>query len=50
VNVRIQSDSGKPVALDDTTPHGKVFQEIAGALAAQISVANFQGGQEISIE
>ncbi len=50
VNVREQSDSGKPVALDDATPYGKVFQEIAGALAAQISVANFQGGQEISIE
>ena len=50
VNVRVQSDSGKPVALDDATPYGKVFQEIASALAAQISVANFQGGQEISIE
>ena len=50
VNVRIQSDSGKPVALDDTTPCGKAFQEIAGALAAQISVANFQGGPEIRIE
>jgi ATP-binding protein involved in chromosome partitioning len=50
VKVRIQSDSGKPVALDEATPHGMAFQEIAGALAAQISVANFQGGQEISIE
>jgi len=50
VNVRIQSDGGKPVALDDTTPCGKAFQEIAGALAAQISVANYQVGPEITIE
>lgn len=50
VNVRIQSDSGKPVALDETTPHGKAFREIAGALAAQISIANFQAPQVIDFE
>jgi ATP-binding protein involved in chromosome partitioning len=50
INVRIQSDHGRPVALDDSTPYGKAFQEVAGALAAQISIANFQAGQEISIE
>jgi ATP-binding protein involved in chromosome partitioning len=50
MNVRVQSDSGKPVALDDTTPYGKAFQDIAAALAAQISVTNFQGEQDISIE
>jgi ATP-binding protein involved in chromosome partitioning len=48
--VRIQSDSGRPVALDETTPYGRAFQEIAGALAAQVSIANFQSGQDISIE
>ncbi|MGA2630997.1 MAG: Mrp/NBP35 family ATP-binding protein [Terriglobia bacterium] len=50
VNVRIHSDNGKPVALDDTTPYGKAFQEIAGALAAQISIAGYKVDQGISIE
>ena len=48
--IRIQSDGGKPVALDETTPYGKTFQEVAGALAARISIANLQVGQEIRIE
>ncbi len=48
--IRIQSDSGKPVALDETTAYGKAFQEIAGALVEQISIANAQMAQEISIE
>jgi ATP-binding protein involved in chromosome partitioning len=48
--IRIQSDSGKPVALDESTPYGKAFQEVAAALAAQISIANFQAGEEIRIE
>jgi ATP-binding protein involved in chromosome partitioning len=48
--IRIQSDSGKPVALDSTTPYGRAFQEVAAALAAQVSIANFEVGQEISIE
>jgi ATP-binding protein involved in chromosome partitioning len=48
--IRIQSDSGKPVALDESTPYGKAFREVAAALAAQISITNFQVGQEISIE
>ena len=50
VNVRIHSDSGKPVALDDTTPYGKAFQEIAGAVAAQISIAGYKVEEGISIE
>lgn len=50
LNIRIHSDSGKPVALDETTPYGKAFQEVAAALAAQISIANFQVPEEISIE
>jgi ATP-binding protein involved in chromosome partitioning len=40
--VRAESDGGRPVALDATTPYGKAFHEVAGALAAQISIANFQ--------
>src|SRR5207249_5546378 len=39
VAIRVQSDSGKPVALDETTPHGRAFQEAAAALAAQIRIA-----------
>ncbi len=48
--IRVQSDSGKPVALDSTTSYGRAFQEAAAALAAQVSIANFEVGQEISIE
>ncbi len=48
--IRIQSDSGKPVALDGTTAYGKAFREVAGALTEQIRVANSQVAQEISIE
>jgi ATP-binding protein involved in chromosome partitioning len=48
--IRIQSDGGKPVALDETTAYGKAFQEVAGALAAQISIVNAQGAQGVSIE
>jgi len=50
VNVRIQSDGGRPVALDETTLYGKAFQEVAAALAAQISIANSQVDRDISIE
>jgi len=46
--IRIQSDNGKPVALDDSTIYGKAFREVAEAIAARISVANYQG--DISIE
>jgi len=48
--IRVQSDSGKPVALDSTTVYGRAFQEAAATLAAQVSIANFEVGQEISIE
>ena len=48
--IRVQSDSGKPVALDSTTVYGRAFQEAAAALTAQVSIANFEVGQEISIE
>jgi ATP-binding protein involved in chromosome partitioning len=46
--IRIQSDAGKPVALDETTMYGKAFHEVARALATQISNASV--AQEISIE
>ncbi len=50
VAIRVASDAGKPVALDETTPYGRAFQEAAAALAAQVSIVNFEVGQEISIE
>ena len=48
--IRVQSDSGKPVAMDETTPYGKAFREVAGALAAQISKVNSQGPAHIRVE
>jgi ATP-binding protein involved in chromosome partitioning len=48
--IRVQSDGGKPVALDPTTSYGKAFQDIAEALAAQISIANLQAPQGIKLE
>ncbi len=48
--IRTQSDSGKPVALDEKTAHGKAFQEVAGALAAQVSIANFQVPQIVNLQ
>ncbi len=39
--IRVQSDEGRPVALDsEDSPAARVFHEIAGRLAAQISIAN----------
>jgi len=49
-SIRVQSDSGKPVALDDSTVYGKAFREVAGALAAQISSANYRLAEDIQIE
>jgi ATP-binding protein involved in chromosome partitioning len=48
--IRMQSDDGRPVALDDSTVYGKAFKEAAGALAAQISKANYHGAGDIKIE
>jgi ATP-binding protein involved in chromosome partitioning len=45
--IRAQSDAGKPVALDEKAVNGKAFQEVAAALAEQVSVASQQA---ISIE
>jgi ATP-binding protein involved in chromosome partitioning len=50
LSIREQSDSGKPVALDGDTAYGKAFQEVAGALAAQIVAGDFAKAEDISIE
>jgi ATP-binding protein involved in chromosome partitioning len=49
INIRVKSDAGQPVALDESTAYGKAFHEIARALAEQVSAVKAQG-QEISIE
>jgi ATP-binding protein involved in chromosome partitioning len=45
--IRVQSDRGKPTALDAESANGKAFQKVAAALAEQVSAANQQA---ISIE
>jgi ATP-binding protein involved in chromosome partitioning len=50
LSIREQSDSGKPVALDDSTIYGIAFQEVAEAMVAQISSENHQAAEDISIE
>jgi ATP-binding protein involved in chromosome partitioning len=45
--IRLQSDSGRPVALDENSVNAKAFREVAAALVAQVSLAN---QQKISIE
>jgi ATP-binding protein involved in chromosome partitioning len=45
--IRVQSDAGKPVALDAQSVNGKAFQEVAAALVERVSAANQQA---ISIE
>jgi ATP-binding protein involved in chromosome partitioning len=50
LSIREQSDAGKPVALDDSTIYGKAFQEVAGTLAAQVMIRNFDKAEDISIE
>ncbi len=39
--IRSRSDSGHPIALDDDSPHGKAYHDVASAVAAQISIANY---------
>ncbi|MGO9271291.1 MAG: Mrp/NBP35 family ATP-binding protein [Terriglobia bacterium] len=46
--IRTQSDAGKPVALDDTTPYGKPFGEIAAALEAEVAKVGVE--EEITLE
>ncbi|MBI4166629.1 MAG: Mrp/NBP35 family ATP-binding protein [Acidobacteria bacterium] len=50
VNVRVQSDCGKPVALDGSTPYGKAFQEVANAVAKQVDAAGSKVDEGIQIE
>lgn len=50
INVRVQSDSGKPVALDGSTPYGKAFQDVADGVAKQISAAAEKVDEGIQIE
>jgi len=49
-SIRLQSDEGKPVALDDSTAYGKAFRDVAGKLAAEISKMNYQAPADIKIE
>jgi ATP-binding protein involved in chromosome partitioning len=46
--IRAQSDRGQPVALDDGTPYGKAFQELAAAVEAQL--VRLDVAEEIVIE
>src|SRR5579871_6225774 len=48
--IREQSDSGKPVALDDSTPQGKAFAQVAAALADQVTMGSLTTTENISIE
>jgi ATP-binding protein involved in chromosome partitioning len=50
INIRKESDRGRPVAEDGSTPCGKAFQEVAGELMKQIEVAHCSAAQEIAIE
>jgi ATP-binding protein involved in chromosome partitioning len=50
VNIRIQSDNGSPVALDENTSYGKAFRDAAQRLVEQVQVVGAQTPQEISIE
>lgn len=47
--IRLRSDSGSPTALSQNQ-HGQVFQSIASAVAAQISIANHRAVQVPTIE
>lgn len=49
--IRESSDRGNPVALEEgNSPHAQAFREIAGAVAAQVSIANFKEQPSINIE
>ncbi len=50
VHVREKSDSGQPVALDDSTTYGRAFHDTARALVEQVNALAARVGEEISIE
>jgi ATP-binding protein involved in chromosome partitioning len=45
--IRLQSDNGKPVALNEDSASGKAFREVAEALKTQVAMANQQVPQII---
>jgi len=46
--IRIQSDSGRPVALDGNSPLAQAYEAVAQALVEQVSLAHEQAPQIIS--
>jgi hypothetical protein len=50
LSIREQSDSGKHVALDDSTIYGKAFEEVATALIDQVTIGSLKMEDEITIE
>jgi ATP-binding protein involved in chromosome partitioning len=50
LSIREQSDSGKPVALDDSTIYGKAFEEVATALRDQVTMRSLKAEEDITIE
>jgi ATP-binding protein involved in chromosome partitioning len=50
VNIRANSDLGRPVAEDDSTEYGKAFRNVAQALVRQIEQAREQATPQIVIE
>jgi len=50
LSIREQSDSGKPVALDDSTIYGKAFAQVATALRDQVTIGSLKTVEDITIE
>jgi ATP-binding protein involved in chromosome partitioning len=50
LTIREQSDAGRPVALDDSTPHGKAFADVAAAVRDQVMIRALKSEEEITIE
>lgn len=48
--IRVQSDDGRPVALDENSTYGKAFRGVAKALVEQVNIVNAQVGQGVQIE
>jgi ATP-binding protein involved in chromosome partitioning len=48
--IREQSDAGTPVALNDSTPHGKAFADVAMAVRDQVMIQTLKSEDEIKIE
>jgi len=49
VNIRVKSDRGQPVALEESTAYGNAFHKAARALVEQVGVVSARA-QEITIE